>query len=76
MDKNLNVAWPGETPKTKPSLLTVAIALLLDVQTPPDIGDKEVVFPAQIDEGPDTDTIGNGLTVIICEESEEQPVEV
>jgi hypothetical protein len=62
--KNLNVTCPGATPKTLPSLLTVAMALLLLVQIPPDEGDTEVVAPAQIEPGPETETTGLAFIVI------------
>jgi hypothetical protein len=68
--RNLNVACPGPTPNTIPSLLTVAIALLLLVQIPPELGDKVVVVSAHIVLGPDTVTTGFAMTDILCDESE------
>jgi len=70
LDRNLNVACPGPTPNTTPSLLTVATALLLLVHIPPELGDKVVVVSAQIALGPDTETTGLAFTAIFCDESE------
>lgn len=39
---------PEATPVTTPALVTVATALLLLAQVPPEVGDKVVVAPTQI----------------------------
>jgi hypothetical protein len=54
----VKVAVPPETPVTTPPDVTVAIALLLLAQVPPEVGDKLVVLPAQIEVLPVILTVG------------------
>lgn len=58
----VKVTVPAETPVTTPLLVTVATALLLLAQVPPEVGDKVVVAPTQILLAPVMLTVGNGST--------------
>ena len=58
---NENVTVPAEIALTKPELVTVAIAVLLLVQTPPLLGDNDAVAPTQIEAG--AVTTGRAFTI-------------
>jgi hypothetical protein len=72
----VNVAVPGPVPVTTPPLVTLAIAVLLLDQAPPDEGDKVVVVPVHIELDPNILTTGLLNTVIGLVALEIQPVEV
>ena len=57
----VKVTLPAATPVITPALVTVAIATLLLVQVPPDVGDKVAVLPTQTDAG--AVTTGKAFTV-------------
>ena len=57
----VNVTEPATTPVITPALVTVAIAVLLLVHVPPDVGDKVAVLPTQTAAG--AVTVGRALTV-------------
>lgn len=61
--ENLNVANPDARPVTTPEAFTTAILGWLLIQTPPEVGDKVVVKPAQIICEPVIPTTGAALTV-------------
>ena len=57
----VNVTEPAATPVITPALVTVAIAVLLLVHVPPDVGDKVAVLPTHTAAG--AVTVGRALTV-------------
>jgi hypothetical protein len=59
----VNVTLPAETPVTTPAFVIVAIAGLLLIQVPPEVGVKVTVLPRHNDAG--EVTIGSGLTLIV-----------
>lgn len=67
---------PDPVPVTTPPLVTLAIAVLLLDQAPPDEGDKVVVVPVHIELDPTILTTGLLSTVIGLVALEIQPVEV
>jgi hypothetical protein len=68
---NVKVTFPGATGVTIPSNVIVAILILFEVQVPPEVGDKVVLVPIQIEEG--TVIVGSAFTVILFVGFEEQP---
>lgn len=70
----VKVTDPAETPMTTPPLVTVATALLLLAQVPPEVGESVVVLPTQILLAPVMLTIGAAFTVTGLVGAEEQPV--
>jgi hypothetical protein len=69
-----NDAVPVAMPVTIPSLDTVAIEGLLLVHEPPAIGESVVVLPTHISAGPMRNTGGFGLTVMVADRDDTQPV--
>ena len=57
----VNVTIPADTPVITPALVTVAMALSLLTQVPPDVGDKVAVLPTHNEEG--AVTTGKAFTV-------------
>jgi hypothetical protein len=72
----VNVTVPAETPVTTPSLVTVALAVLLLVQEPPVVGESVVVDCAQIDVAPVIATVGLELIVTVGVGLDGHPVAV
>jgi len=71
---NVKLTDPADIPVTSPALVTVATAGLLLAHVPPVVGERVVVNPSQIVEGPVNDTTGGIFTVIGAVLSETQPV--
>lgn len=65
---------PSLNPDTSPSLLTVAMDVLLLDQTPSVVGDNVVIVPGQIEVAPDIVTNGISITVTSGVAIEEHPV--
>ena len=59
----VNVAVPADTAVITPERLICAMALLLLIQVPPDVGEMVVLVPIQIVEGPVKLMIGLALMV-------------
>jgi hypothetical protein len=59
----VKVTNPPATPVTTPPLVTLATAVLLLIQLPPDVGDKVVVPPGHIEVTPVISTVGKAFTV-------------
>lgn len=70
----MKVTGPAVRPVTIPPFVILATALLLDIQVPPLVGNKEVVFPMQISLGPVSMASGLSAIFISCEESDRHPV--
>ena len=64
LSTNVNWANPKPTPVTNPLLSTVATLVSDDVHSPPTFGNKLVVDPIHISEGPLNTVTGFGTTVI------------
>jgi hypothetical protein len=73
---NVNVTVPAETPVTIPSLVTVALVILLLTHVPPVVGERVVVDWAHIDVRPVIATIGFALMVTAGVGLEGHPVAV
>ena len=72
----VKVTVPAETPVTTPPLVTVATDGLLLVQVPPEVGDKVVVKPTQMEAAPVILTTGKAFTVTAGVGSDAHPVDV
>jgi hypothetical protein len=70
----VKVAVPAERPETTPAFVTVATTGLLVDQVPPEVGDNDVVEPAQIAVAPVMPATGKAFTVTGSVEAEVQPV--
>jgi hypothetical protein len=68
------VTVPPLRPVTNPALVTDAIVGSLLVQVPPVVGDKVVVWPAQMVLEPVILTTGNAVTVTAFVGADTQPV--
>lgn len=71
----MKVTTPSATPVTTPPLVIVAIASSLLSHVPPVEGDKVVVLPIQISEGPVMFTVGLGMMAILVIGSDAQPAD-
>ncbi len=69
---NVKVVVPNPRPLTKPLLLTVATAVLLLIQVPPDKGNNWMLLPSQTADGPES--IGTGSTVRVAVAAFMQPL--
>ena len=57
---NINLTLPAFSAETTPSSLAVAIELFELNHVPPNVGDKKVLVPAQIESGPMIAATGMG----------------